>query len=214
MLVLPYSVYVRTKPNPSESECHIRPTLPVLQFEAGPLIVINDEHLSAYRQARAIEALSKWPKELPPPDTGFEGAWQWPHSSLPPRIGGRLLGRLLTDAYLQDCANAIAKDINDCGDGAMTLREIYLLADLARFYSVTLLKTCERSFCIIYPDTYCSRQVKKYSGKTPHISHHSRESFEEERQNIEVTMEGRDEKYIQYKRMVSPLLLYFLSSGK
>lgn len=66
---------------------------------------------------------------------------KWPEK-LEPKAAGRLLGYLLIEAYNQDGADAIAKEINSCGREESQDHVEYALADLVRFYSLTLLKAC------------------------------------------------------------------------
>lgn len=121
--------------------------LPLSFAFSTPGISIAEGHISAYKRACKLEKVGggeKWPDELAAPDTETK---QWPQ--LKPQVSGRILGYLLRESYHQYGADAVAREILGCGDGASPAQLEYNLADLARFYRVTLLKSCAYDCLVI-----------------------------------------------------------------
>lgn len=110
-----------------------------LECEQG--ITLNEAHQAAYSRARDIEKLGQWPTLPPSSSTISTTDMSWP-DKLKPVNAGRLLGYLLIEAHSQTAADTIAKEINSCDSGQSKDLVHYYLADLARIYSMTLLKTC------------------------------------------------------------------------
>lgn len=105
-------------------------------------LTLGESHQTAYQRARHIERFDRWPERLPPPfETTSTRNMKWPEK-LEPKAAGRLLGYMLIEAYNQEGADTIARDINSCGNGQSQEHAGYELANFARFYSLTLMKTC------------------------------------------------------------------------
>lgn len=117
--------------------------LPHSLLFAEATLTPDSTHREAYDRARHIEELGQWPTLPPSSPTDPTDNMKWPES-LKPEAAGRLLGYMLTEAYNREGADAIAREINRCGNKESKdhWRTVYDLADLARFYSMTLMKTC------------------------------------------------------------------------
>lgn len=114
-------------------------TLPLsLEFEEATLTPDAPQRM-AYDRARRIEQLDHWPAL--PSATGSTCHLKRPEK-LESKVAGRLLGYMLIQALNQKSADAIAREINGCGSEQSQEHADYYLADLARFYSMRLLKTC------------------------------------------------------------------------
>lgn len=111
---------------------------PSLAFEEAALTPDGPQQM-AYDRARRVEQLDHWPALPSAPDSTCH--LKWPEK-LEPKVAGRLLGYILIQAPNQKSADAIARDINGCGSERSQEHGDYHMADLARFYSMTLLKTC------------------------------------------------------------------------
>ena len=114
-----------------------QPLPPFLQF-SEPGIEIRPDHHDAYSLAIELAGFPAWP------DTPLDTDKFWP-LGLVPSLASRILGYLLIEAPVQDAADRVAKEINACCKGLPGLESadaLYLLADLARFYALSLFKPC------------------------------------------------------------------------
>ncbi|KZV59200.1 hypothetical protein PENSPDRAFT_446746, partial [Peniophora sp. CONT] len=157
--------------------------LPSTLAFSTPEVKSEINHREAYDLALELGRLAAWPTMLPD-DTSMKKAW--PTGKLTPPMASRILGYLLIEAPVQEGADIIAKEIHSCsiqGDVRRSLDSLYNLADLARFYSLTLLKT-----------------FYKYSGKTPRLSsYHSPSGFEEQQVDAEDEMQENGSEYTKSK---------------
>lgn len=135
----------------------------VLKF-AEPGVEPGDDHQAAYLLVLDLEGRLSWSAEL----TDSEEHVQTSQPDITPQVAGRLLGHLLLEAPVQDGANEVARAINDCHDASQsqTQRD---MKDLAKWYALTLLRTCTSPFeaAEFLTDNF---SVYKYSGKTPALS--------------------------------------------
>ncbi|KZV59830.1 hypothetical protein PENSPDRAFT_672097, partial [Peniophora sp. CONT] len=150
-------------------------------------IEINDDHRSAYSLALELGEPKRWPAALPADKIDkISKKKAWPTGKLTPQMASRILGYILIEAPVQQGADNIANEINSCSaeeDARGSIETLYNLADLARFYSLTLLKT-----------------FYKYSGKTPILPEHpSRLSFALQRKDVEDNMQQSEADYIKSK---------------
>lgn len=123
-------------------------TLPFsLVFEEATLTP-QESHRTAYDRARHIERLDQWPTLPPPSAIASAVHMKWPEN-LKPKTAGRLFGYMLIEAYNENGADAIAREINSCGSEESQEHVDYYFADLARFYFMALLKPCtSTSLCL------------------------------------------------------------------
>lgn len=116
------------------------PLPPELHF-SEPGIEPDSTHLDAYSLALQLAQIRAWPK------TPRNASKKWP-DKLPPPLASRILGYLLTEVPVKE-ATRVAREITSCRKDTRMLEssvdDLYRLADLARFYSLTLIKTCTKA---------------------------------------------------------------------